>query len=103
MLDVPTRSEALLGLLLQICFVIAQLVIALGGHSGRWQGLQYCGVWGLAEHAEGSTETKTLEFRRAHSELSWEVSMEGREASACWEFFKNFFPGSTKAVHALQR
>lgn len=84
MLGIPTRSEALLDLLLtngQNLFCSISVSDSLGGgdHSvvvfGIWLSMLKAvlrqKLWSLEEHTS------------AHSELSWEESMEGKGASEC--------------------
>ncbi|GAB0183630.1 highly reducing polyketide synthase PKS6 [Grus japonensis] len=95
MLDVPTRNEALLDLLLRsqenlLCSISVSDSLGCSDHSSVEFGI-------LLSTLKVSTKTKVLDFRRVNFSLlraqfgviPWETSMEDKGASKCWEFFKN--------------
>ena len=95
MLDVPTRNEALLDLLLTnqenlLCTILVSDSPGCSDHNIVEFGI-------LLSTLKVSTKTKVLDFRRANFSLlrvqlggiPWEASMEDNGASECWEFFKN--------------
>ena len=95
MLDVPTRSEALLDLLLTnqenlLCTISVSASPGCSDHSIVEFG-------NLLSTLQVRTKTKDLDCRRAHFSslgahlggIPWEASMEDKGASECWEFFKN--------------
>ncbi|GAB0181361.1 mitochondrial enolase superfamily member 1 [Grus japonensis] len=95
MLDVPTRNEALLDLLLTnqenlLCNISVSDNLGCGDHDIVEFGM-------LLSTLTVSTKTKALDFRRANFSslraqlggILWENSMEHKGASEHWEFFKN--------------
>ncbi|KAK4826132.1 hypothetical protein QYF61_005284 [Mycteria americana] len=95
MLDVPTRNEALLDLLLTnqenlLCNISVSDSLSCSDHNIVEFGI-------LLSMLKVSTKTKVLDFRRANFSslraqlggIPWEASMEDKGASECWEFFKN--------------
>ncbi|GAB0209268.1 mitochondrial enolase superfamily member 1 [Grus japonensis] len=95
MLDVPTRNEALLDLLLTnqenlLCNISVSDSLGCSDHNIVEFGI-------LLSTLKVSTKTKVLDFRRANFSslraqlggIPWEASVEDKGASECWEFFKN--------------
>lgn len=95
MLDVPTRSEALLknG---QDLFCNSWISDSLGGSDHN---IVVFGIWLSMLKAVLRQKLWSLEEHTwAHSELSWEGSMEDKGASDCWEFFKDVFLAAQKQL-----
>ncbi|KAK4827691.1 hypothetical protein QYF61_020825 [Mycteria americana] len=95
LLDVPTRNEALLDLLLtsqEILLCNTSISDSLGCSD---RNIVEFGI--LLSMLKVSSKTKVLDFRRANFSLlgaqlggiPWEASMEDEGASKYWEFFKN--------------
>ncbi|PKU49415.1 rna-directed dna polymerase from mobile element jockey-like [Limosa lapponica baueri] len=94
-LDVPTRKEALLDMLLTdqenlLCNVLASDSLGCSNHY-----VVECEM--LLSMMKVSTKTKALDFRGANfsslraqlAEIPWKASMEHKGISECWDFFKN--------------
>lgn len=76
-------------------------VIALGDSDHN---IEVLGIWlSLLKAVLRQKPWSLEEHTSAHSELSWEESMEDKEASECWEFLKNVFLEAQKQFIPFKR
>ena len=94
-LDMPTRNNALLDLLLANQEDLLDNITTNGSLGYSNHNIVEFKI--LTSTLKTSSRTKTLDFRRANFKMlraqlrgiPWEASMEGKGACICWESFKN--------------